>query len=147
MLLDLSKFKPNHKINSILNGLFSLEETIHSKKENFKALLEEINQQYPNYSLTTQTIINSFLGYLDAKMTAHTYEDEGLTPMSFETKISKAFEQERIAGIQAGIQQGELRKAIETAKVMLRDNLNKEIVSKYTGLTLKQMIEFKLIKP
>jgi len=151
MLLDLSNFEPNHKINTILNGLFSLEETLHNNRENFKALFEEICLQYSNYSLTTQTIINSFLGYLEAKMTAHTYEDEGLTPMSFETKISKAFEQERLAGIQQGMQQGleqgELRKAIETARNALKLGfLTSEQVSQITGLSVEQMIHHKLIK-
>lgn len=146
MLLDLSCFEPNNKINSILNGLFSLEETIHNDKENFKAVFEEISLQHPSHSLTSQKIINSFLGYLEAKIMARAYNNEELTPMSFETKIRKAFEQERLEGIQVGMQQGELNKAISTAKSLISMNiLTTQQICEVTGLTQEQLKEYNLI--
>lgn len=150
MLLDLSCFEPNHKINSILNGLFSLEETIHNNKDNFKDLFEEISLQHPTHSLTSQKIINSFLGYLEAKIMARAYNNEELTPMSFETKIKKAFEQERLEGIQVGIQQGiekgKLENALTTAKSLISMNiLTPQQICEVTGLTEEQLKENNLI--
>ena len=40
-------------------------------------------------------------------------------------------------GIQKGISKGIYEKSIETAKSMLKDNLDIQTISKYTGLTVE----------
>ena len=44
---------------------------------------------------------------------------------------------------QKGKQEGSLEKSIETAKKMLQDNLNSNIISKYTDLSIKEVEKLK----
>ena len=46
-------------------------------------------------------------------------------------------------GIKQGIKQGIKEKAIETAKNMLKDNLSIDMISKYTGLDIKEIEKLK----
>ena len=51
---------------------------------------------------------------------------------AFEKGVSKGIQQ----GIQQGVSQGEYQAKIETAKNMLKDNLDIETIVKYTGLSI-----------
>ena len=51
---------------------------------------------------------------------------------AFEKGVSKGIQQ----GIQQGVSQGEYQTKIETAKNMLKDNLDIETIVKYTGLSI-----------
>ncbi|MBE6348700.1 MAG: hypothetical protein E7064_07145 [Spirochaetaceae bacterium] len=42
-------------------------------------------------------------------------------------------------GIEQGISQGSQQKAIETAKNMLKDNLDIQTILKYTGLSIEEI--------
>ena len=52
-----------------------------------------------------------------------------------EVQREEAFEK----GVNKGLQQGEYQKAIETAKNMLKDNLDIQTILKYTGLSIEEI--------
>ena len=53
-----------------------------------------------------------------------------------EVQREEAFEKGVSKGLQQGISQGEYQAKIETAKNMLKDNLDIETIVKYTGLSI-----------
>jgi predicted transposase/invertase (TIGR01784 family) len=46
-------------------------------------------------------------------------------------------------GIEKGIEKGIMKDKIETALIMLKDKMPIEVVSKYTGLSIEQIIQLK----
>ena len=66
-----------------------------------------------------------------------------LTEYDYDTDIAvqrqEAYEDGVEKGISQGIQQGAQQKAIETAKNMLKDNLDIQTIIKYTGLSLNEI--------
>ena len=46
-------------------------------------------------------------------------------------------------GIKIGLEQGSINKTIEIAKSMLKDNMSKEIISKYTNLSIEEIEKLK----
>ena len=53
------------------------------------------------------------------------------------------FRRGKLEGISEGIQQGELQKAIETAKNMLNKNIPTDVVGECTGLPLETIEQLK----
>ena len=66
-----------------------------------------------------------------------------LTEYDYDTDIAvqrqEAYEDGMEQGIQQGITQGSQQKAIETAKNMLKDNLDIQTILKYTGLSIEEI--------
>ena len=66
-----------------------------------------------------------------------------LTEYDYDTDIAvqrqEAYEDGIEKGISQGIQQGSQQKAIETAKNMLKDNLDIQTILKYTGLSMEEI--------
>ena len=89
-----------------------------------------------------QSIKQGFLSdYLSRKSTE--VENMLLTEYDYDTDIAvqrqEAYEDGVEKGISQGIQQGSQQKAIETAKNMLKDNLDIQTIIKYTGLSLNEI--------
>ena len=59
--------------------------------------------------------------------------------MSWEEDFDKQINTSREAGIKEGRKSGIKENKIETAKNMLKDNLDLNTISKYTGLTIKEI--------
>ena len=62
-----------------------------------------------------------------------------LTEYDYDTDIAVQRQEAYEDGMEQGIQQGSQQKAIETAKNMLKDNLDIQTIIKYTGLSLNEI--------
>jgi predicted transposase/invertase (TIGR01784 family) len=66
-----------------------------------------------------------------------------LTEYDYDTDIAvqrqEAYEDGMEQGISQGIQQGSQQAKIETAKNMLKDNLDIQTILKYTGLSIEEI--------
>ena len=58
---------------------------------------------------------------------------------AYEDGIEQGIQQGITQGIEQGITQGSQQKAIETAKNMLKDNLDIQTILKYTGLSIEEI--------
>ena len=89
-----------------------------------------------------QSIKQGFLSeYLSRKSTE--VENMLLTEYDYDTDIAvqrqEAYEDGMEQGISQGFSQGSQQKAIETAKNMLKDNLDIQTILKYTGLSIEEI--------
>ena len=62
-----------------------------------------------------------------------------LTEYDYDTDIAVQRQEAYEDGVEKGISQGSQQKAIETAKNMLKDNLDIQTIMKYTGLSIKEI--------
>ena len=62
-----------------------------------------------------------------------------LTEYDYDTDIAVQRQEAYEDGMEQGISQGSQQKAIETAKNMLKDNLDIQTILKYTGLSIEEI--------
>ena len=128
------------KENPVLNRCEALKE--------YSEFMEQVRFNVENEipeALTVaikQSIKQGFLSeYLSRKSTE--VENMLLTEYDYDTDIAvqrqEAYEDGMEQGISQGIQQGSQQKAIETAKNMLKDNLDIQSILKYTELSIEEL--------
>ena len=85
----------------------------------------------------------NFIGYYDIEE-ARRQEIEDMKATGFRMGKEEGFEQGhkegRQEGCEEGREEGKKTKQLEIAKTMLKDNLNVDIISKYTGLSEKEIL-------
>ena len=85
-----------------------------------------------------QSIKQGFLSdYLSRKSTE--VENMLLTEYDYDTDIAVQRQEAYEDGVEKGISQGSQQAKIETAKNMLKDNLDIQTIIKYTGLSLNEI--------
>ena len=62
-----------------------------------------------------------------------------LTEYDYDTDIAVQRQEAYEDGMEQGFSQGSQQKAIETAKNMLKDNLDIQTILKYTGLSIEEI--------
>ena len=128
------------KENPVLNRCEALKE--------YSEFMEQVKFNIENKipeALTVaikQSIKQGFLSdYLSRKSTE--VENMLLTEYDYDTDIAvqrqEAYEDGVEKGISQGIQQGSQQTKIETAKNMLKDNLDIQTILKYTGLSMEEI--------
>ena len=76
-------------------------------------------------------VANELYAFLDGKMYRRVLTEEEIIEKAYKGEIENAKKE--------GISKGTLTKAIETATIMIKDGLEVETISRYTGLDKKQI--------